>query len=94
MKLCDYIEIKKEELTTVNGFRSAELNNLGRCKISKNIKSCVFAIGQPEKFDMDIEIEEVEKSNLTDEQIDVIEVAFNVVKPRCRKPIRHSVYVR
>lgn len=95
MKLTDYIEKKKIELVEKEGFRKAELINIEKCKMSRNIISTIFDIGiGQEKTNTEIEIEEVDRSKLDDTKIDAIEVVFDVVKPRCRKPVRYSEYVR
>lgn len=93
MKLSEYIENKKVELVSVNGFKSAELKRLDNCQVSQFITSCIFDF-TIHKIDTEIEVEDFDRKTLGDNKIDCIEICFNVVKPRCRKPVSHSIYVK
>lgn len=94
MKLSDYIENKKNELVTVNGFKSAELKRLDNCQVSQFITSCIFTFGAETKIDTSMEVEDFDRSTLGNNKIDCIEISFNVVKPRCRKPESYRTYVK
>ena len=93
MKLSDYIEKKQNELVTVNGFKSAELKRLGNCQVSQIMTSSIIDFTIP-KIDTSIQVEEFNRQELGNNKIDCIEICFNVVKPRCRKPISHREYVK
>ena len=80
MKLSEYIENKKNELVTVEGFKSAELKRLDNCQISQFMTSSIFDF-TVKKIDTSIEVETFDRQTLGNNKIDCIEVVFNVVKP-------------
>lgn len=95
MKLLEWIENKKKELITTGGFKSAEVKYIDNCKVSTNITQSIFDFGSTKKIDIDnIEVEDFNRSELGRNLIDAFEVTFNVVKPRCRKPVSHRLYVK
>jgi hypothetical protein len=94
MKLNEWIENKKVELVNTNGFRSAELKRLNNCKISSVMTQHIFDFGEKKIIDQNQEVEEVKRNEIGVNLIDVIEVTFNIVKPRCRKPESYNIYVK
>lgn len=93
MKLSEYIENKKVELVAINGFKSAELKRLDNCQVSQLMTSSIFDFTVT-KIDTRIEIEEFNRQTLGNNKIDCIEITFNIVKPRCRKPESFRTYVK
>lgn len=101
MKLADYIESKKEELVR-DGYKSAKHKRATKESIEKDgylyMRSISIDSDYFKGVDLDMEVEEftnADKSNMSDgEKITIISVDFDVVKPRCRKPVDYKAYVR
>lgn len=93
MKLSEYIEKKKVELIAINKFKSAELKRLDNCQVSQFMISSIFDFTVT-KIDTAIEVEEFDRQTLGNTKIDCIEITFNVIKPRCRKPESLRTYVK
>lgn len=93
MILSEYIENKKVELASVNGFKSAEFKSLNKCEVSQFMTSCIFDFTNS-KIDTSIEVEDFDRQSLGNNKIDCIEICFNIVKPRCRKPESFRTYVK
>jgi hypothetical protein len=93
MKLSEYIENKKVELVAVNKFKSVEFKRLDNCQVSQFMHSCILDFTDT-KIDTSIEVEEFDRTKLGNTKIDCIEITFNVVKPRCRKPESLRTYVK
>ena len=92
MKLNEYIEMKKEELLK-NGMRSAKFQSaheyeIGRCSIT-------FLLFGSKEAEADAEVEEFDRTALADgETVDSYGVSFAVIKPRCRKAVTETFYVK
>jgi len=94
MKLNELIESKSVELVENKTFKSIALRNVGVCTMSPYSIGRIYSLcGDDEKVNMEIYVQEVTCSELTKE-INAIEIIFDVVKPRCRKSVRHSLFVR
>ena len=94
MKLQEWVNNKCKELVDSKIFKNATLKRIDKCQISASITSSIFEIGYTEPINMDIQIEEVNNRKELLEKIDALEVVFNVVKPRCRKPERYALFVK
>lgn len=93
MKLSEFIENKKQELISVNGYKSAEFKSVDNCEISQFMTSSIFDFGQVKKIDLETEVKDFERSTLGNNTIKAFEVWFNVIKPRCRKPETYRTYI-
>ncbi|HEY5587506.1 MAG TPA: hypothetical protein VIK86_00965 [Candidatus Paceibacterota bacterium] len=94
MKLNEWVEDKKSELLENKTYKSVEFARVDKIKISSNMTSQCFNIGMAdEKINMDIEVENFERNKIVGE-IAGVEITFNVIKPRCRKPERLRLCVK
>lgn len=94
MKLKEWIDNKCKELIDSKIFKDATLRRIDKCQISANITSSIFEIGYVEPINTDIQVEEVNNRKELLEKIDALEVVFDVIKPRCRKSERYTLYVK
>ena len=94
MQLNQWIENKIKELLDNKAFKSVTFRDVDTCTVSSYMTGRIFYFGASKpQINMDINIEEFNRKELTGE-IDALEVSFNVVKPRCRKSERFSLFVR
>lgn len=94
MKLQEYIQSKEKELVR-SGMREAKYKTHYDSEIGRNSEAfMLFARTQPS---LDVEVEEIDRSKLPNDYntlIPAIIIDIDVVKPRCRKPVRKSFYVK
>lgn len=88
MKLSEWIKNKETELLHSEGFRVAELYDMNKCKITLYSTATMYELSGDTYINTDIEVYEVNRKELGNKEINGIEIAFNVIKPRCRKPSR------
>ena len=94
MKLNEWIEKENNKLVESKKWRSVIFKEVEPCKLTSCTIGKIFNIGgKEEQINMDINVQEVNKKEINGE-IDAIEVIFDVVKPRCRKPERLRLYVQ
>jgi len=93
MKLQEWIDNKCKELVDSKTFKDASLKSVDKCQISNCMTSQIFDLWKRETIDMNTEVEDVIRRELQGE-IDALEVVFNVVKPRCRKPERYVQFIK
>lgn len=91
MKLQEYIEKKEKELVA-EGMRTAKLRTYFDCEISR--ESVAYMLFTSTKLALDVEVKEIDRKALNKELVPATLVDFDVVKPRCRKPVRMSFYVQ
>jgi len=93
MKLNEYI-VKREIELVEEGNRSAKYRSLNEATLKVGYTTIMLDLTSFEnKLDENIEIEPVDELTV-EKPIDVIELNFNIVKPRCKKPVYYSEYVR
>lgn len=93
MKLSEYIAKTEKQLVERGDYKTAKYNKIQDCEISFNMTGIVFDFAKKE-YDMNQEVEEVIKKTLGTKKINAYMVAFDVVKPRCRKPEAVYSYVK
>jgi len=94
MKLNEWIEKEKDNLVESEKFKSVTFNRVEPCTLTSYSIGKTFNIGgDDEQTNMGINVQEVDRKEIKDE-INAIEVIFDVVKPRCRKSNRLSLYVQ
>ena len=94
MNINEYIESKSKELVDNKTHKSVTFRSIDVCTMSPNSIGRMFSFcGDGEKANMELNVQSVSCKELH-EKIDVFEVVFDVVKPRCRKPerLRSSLY--
>lgn len=102
MKLNEFVESKKEELLQ-EGFKSAKFVHAHK----ENLERRHYGFGHSFTIDtdyfrgvsMDEEVdlfnEEQARDNMAvGDNLPLIAVSFDVVKPRCRKAVSHTVYAK
>jgi hypothetical protein len=94
MKLNELIENKSRELVENKTFKSVKFRNVDACTMSPNTIGRIYSFcGDEQKIYTETDVQEVTCKELTKE-INAIEIIFDVVKPRCRKSNRFSLFVR
>lgn len=103
MKLNEFIESKKEELLH-EGYKAVDYKNAHMEKIERSqwggylhsftIDTDYFRGVSLDK-EVDIYNDEAVKSSMDiGDSVPLVAVSFDVVKPRCRKAVSHTVYAR
>lgn len=93
MKLSEYIASTEKQLVASNGYKTAKYKSINDCEMSVNMIGTVFDFSKKE-YNMNQEVEEVIRKKLGASKIDAYQVAFDVVKPRCRKAEAVYGYVK
>lgn len=95
MKLNEYIEQKKVELAN-EGMRKVEFKRARECEVGRN--SISFMLFTAANAPTDAEVTEItanERMALPErEMIKAYYVDFDVVRPRCRKPVTETFYIK
>lgn len=92
MLLNEWIENKRNELIEGKAYKSVNYLSVSNVDIERNMTSEIFDFNRKE-ISMNTEVEDFIRSELVT-KIKSLKVAFEVVKPRCRKPERLYLYVK
>lgn len=102
MKLNEFIESKKEELLN-DGFKSAKFVHAHNEKLERRHygfgHTFIIDSNYFKGVSMDAEVdlfdeESARDSMIVGDDLPLIAVSFDVVKPKCRKAVSHTVYAK
>ncbi|HBF77164.1 MULTISPECIES: hypothetical protein [Clostridium] len=93
MLLKEWIENKKNELTESKAYKSVSFSHVSNVEIERNMTSEIFDLNRKQEIPMDTEVKDFVRSELTT-KIQGLQITFEVVKPRCRKPEKLYLYVK